>query len=676
MTTSSSTCLPTNQPLWCEKDYEQALNLIPSLKDLVRNPFLMALSLDVLPRMVDPGQHLSSTRVTRVALYDHFVEQWLERGKKRLAEKEMSSFRKEVFEKLSAEGFTLNDIEYLKKFAEAIYKEQDGQPVVEYSQLIDHGTWKEAFFGSREMQLLHEASPLRRNGNQHRFIHRSLLEYGLSRVVFDPQDRRNRAALEPILSRRGSVSSTLSDETHGGGEEVATMIEQEPNPNSPLVWRRFVNEYSLLQFLEERVQQEQVFKDQLLAYIEYSKKDKKWRTAAANAITILVRAGVQFIGADFRGIRIPGADLSYGVFDSVDLQEANMRKVNLQGAWLRQTDLSRADMKGVQFGELPYLAVKSGIWSCAYSPDGSSFAVGLLSGEIQVYSTSNWEVAWTLEGHEDVVRIAYSPDGNRICSGSHDKTVRIWDMDYGVCQYTLTDHADEVHCVAYSPLGDMVASCSSDRTIRLWNPATGTCCQILSGHENIVNYVVYSPKGDRIASGSDDFTVRLWNVVTGECSHTFEGHIDEVWGVAFSPRGDQVASTSKDQTIRLWGVESGDCHTKEGHGHGVGGVVYSPKGDQMFSRGYEGTVRVWDVQSGICRYTMAGHTARVTCVALSPKGDQIASGSFDKTVRLWDVSVEGSRHISSGHSQQVHMVKCSPKGNMVASCSMDRTIRL
>ncbi|KAK3807275.1 MAG: hypothetical protein J3Q66DRAFT_418320 [Benniella sp.] len=65
-----------NQPLWREKDYEQALDLIPSLKDLVKNPFLMALSLDVLPRMVDPGQHLSSTRITRVALYDHFIEQW------------------------------------------------------------------------------------------------------------------------------------------------------------------------------------------------------------------------------------------------------------------------------------------------------------------------------------------------------------------------------------------------------------------------------------------------------------------------------------------------------------------------------------------------------------------------------------------------------------------------
>jgi hypothetical protein len=132
-----------------------------------------------------------------------------------------------------------------------------------------------------------------------------------------------------------------------------------------------VNDYSLLQFLEERVQQEPVFKDQLLAYIEHSKKDKKWRTAAANAITILVRAGVQFIGTDLRGVRIPGADLSYGMFDSVQLEEANMRKVSLRGAWLRQTDLSRADMTGAQFGELPYLALNSFVCPAHFRQMGS-----------------------------------------------------------------------------------------------------------------------------------------------------------------------------------------------------------------------------------------------------------------------------------------------------------------
>jgi hypothetical protein len=56
-----------------------------------------------------------------------------------------------------------------------------------------------------------------------------------------------------------------------------------------------VKDHSLHQFLP-------LFKQRLLAYIEHSRKDKKWRMAAVNAITILIQAGVQFIGHAHRQI--------------------------------------------------------------------------------------------------------------------------------------------------------------------------------------------------------------------------------------------------------------------------------------------------------------------------------------------------------------------------------------
>jgi len=664
------------QPLWRAHEYKDALDRIPSLRELVGNPFLMKLLLDVLPRMTDPGEHLSITRMTRVVLYDQFIEQWLERGKRRLAEEELSPSASAAFDSLSDEGFTTNGIDFLKKLSVAIYKEQDGQPIVEYSRFQDEGSWKSAFFGrSDDKNLLREACPLVRNGNQYRFIHRSMLEYGVARAIFDPQDWKERATPQPHSSRRGSMSSVFSFETQDVDERVASDIDQEPGFNSPLVWRSFVNEPSLLQFLVERVHQEPIFKKQLHSYIELSKKDKKWRTAAVNAITVLVRAGERFIGTDLRGIRIPGADLSYGVFDSVQLQEADMRKVNLQGVWLRQTDMSRANMTGVLFGELPYLHVDSDVWSCAFSSDGKSLAVGLESGEIYEYSTLDWQMVRILNGHNQTVRrIVYSPDGKWACSGSIDKTVRIWDMESGLCQHILV-HADEVNCVAYSPNGFQVAS-ASDTKVRLFNQGTGECCRTLTGHEKMVESIAYSPKGDQIASGSDDLTVRLWNVVTGECNHIFVGHCDEVWGIAFSPHGDRVASAGHDKTIRLWDVESGNCrHVLEGHIDGIIKVAFSPKGDQVISAGRDGTVRVWDAQSGSCSDTLTGHTDPVFCIAYSPKGGMVASGGSDDTVRLWDVSV-GSRHISNGHSQGVRSVKCSPNGRLIATGGMDMTIRL
>jgi len=665
-----------HRPLWEVDDYKHALERIPTLKDLVRNPFLMTLSLEVLPRMVDPGQRLSEARVTRVGLYDHFVEQWLERGKKRLGEKDLNVQARAAFESLSDEGFTQHGMEFMKNLAVAIYKEHDGHPIVRYSRVKGEQSWKAEFFSrEEEKRLLREACPFSRNGNQHRFIHRSLLEYALARAIFDPQDVERVSVPETVMGRRGSASSALSFEIKNVSEE---QPEHGPDPNSPLVWRSFINDHSLLKLLEERVQQEPVFKSQLLDYIEYSKKDKMWRQAAANAITILVRAGEQFIGTDFKDIQIPGADLSYGVFDSAQLQNADLRKVNLRGVWLRQTDLSGAQMTGVQFGELPYLTERDRIRSCAFSPDGDSIAVGLWNGRTRVYSTSSWETICILSGHDGELNcVAYSPTGDQIASVGDDKTVRLWNANTGSQLRVLNGHTGAVSGVTYSPRGDLVVSGGGDKALRVWDAITGDCRKVLSGHTGVVLRVAYSPNKSQVASSSTDHTIRLWSMETGECIRVLSGHNDIVWDVAYSPHGDQVASASSDKTIRLWNVETGSwLHILHGHTSVIYSVAYSPKGDQVVSGSQDTTVRFWDVETGSCRHTLNGHRQAVFAVSYSPKGDKVVTGSSDKTLRLWNASAGSSRLVSNVHSAAVQDIQCSPKGDLIVSGSGDNTVRL
>ncbi|KAK3805366.1 MAG: hypothetical protein J3Q66DRAFT_446011 [Benniella sp.] len=709
-------------PLWEAKDYKEALDLIPSLKELVKNPFLMTLSLEVMPRMMDPGERISATHITKVGLYDHFIEHWFERGKKRLGEKKLNPQSRAAFEGLIDEGFTRNGIDFLKNLAVAVYKEQGGHPIVEYSRYKDHHSWKSEFFSrDDEKQLLREACPLTRNGNQYRFIHRSLLEYGLALAVFDPQDWRRRATPVPSLERRGSASSVSSFEMHGDAEREIREIERGPDLSSPLAWRSFVNEHSLVKFLEERVQQEPVFKQQLMDYIEYSKVDKKWRTAAANAITILVRAGIQFISTDLQGIRIPGADLSYGVFDAVNLQGADLRKVNLSNAWFLGSDLSRAQMKDVQFGELPFLKFDREVKTCIYSPDGTSFAVVLSDGSINVYGTSNWERSQILSGHSrSITGIAYSPNGERIISGSRDSGVRVWDVATGDCLYIFIGHASKVYDVAYSPQGLVIALRSWYGTVRLWDLESGDCRSIISGC-GFSTGMAFSPKGDTIAIGCDDCRVRLWDIASGEFRRILIGHTHNVTNIAYSaqgdlliskdsryvvriwkaetgtcrlimqggeyavlsPKGNQIAfykraGLFRDLGVALWDVETGVCVRKlSGFKREVDKVVYSPQGDHIVTGGNgDDAVRLWDVETGECRQMMTGHTEQVTKVLYSPKGDYIASASDDNTVRLWNVGSGSSRNTSIGHRRAVLGLQYSSKRNEVASCSRDSTIRL
>ncbi|KAG0012838.1 hypothetical protein BGZ80_011478, partial [Entomortierella chlamydospora] len=557
----------SRKSLWKTEDYRRALEQIPNLKDLVTNPFLLKLALEVLPQLLETNSEFSKARITRIKLYDEFVAQWIERSQKRLLDMDLSPRHKEAFRILSDSSFIQLSITYLKDLATEIYNNHGGNPVVEYSEYRDNKTWKKSFFSHNNgKNLLREAIPLVRNIDQYRFVHKSVLEYGLSLAVFDPSSCTRDSNQEPRSSRRGSAGSVLSFEAPTLKEDLTTAIEQSLL-DSPFGTKSFVDEPSILQFLGERTQQQPVFKEQLLAVIERSRTEKTARIAAANAITVLVRAGVQFNGADLRDVKIPRADLSYGVFDSARLDGADLRKTKLHNIWLRNANLSGAEMTGAQFGELQFLQEEDIVEQCEYWHGGKTLAVRLRNGCFYLYDTSSWEKIKEFGAFDDQSGFfMFSETSDRIAYNGDGLILRLVDVKTGNCFQTLKGHTKSSNSVAYSPCGSKVASGSGDRTARVWNVETGECIHVLEGHDDIVYSLAYSPSGKEIASASFDRTLRLWDVETGECIHVLQGHIGQVYDVVYSPNGGQIASAGADGTVRLWDIKTGTCISNlQGH---------------------------------------------------------------------------------------------------------------
>ncbi|KAG0276441.1 hypothetical protein BGZ97_010084, partial [Linnemannia gamsii] len=122
-------------------------------------------------------------------LYDGFIQEWVQMGKKRLQKAILKKDIRKVFEDLVNADFKARVIEFLKGLAEAIFIHQNGQPEVEYIHLNENGSWKTAFFGPEvETTLLRESSPLTRVGIRHWFIHKSLLDYFFSLALSDSND--------------------------------------------------------------------------------------------------------------------------------------------------------------------------------------------------------------------------------------------------------------------------------------------------------------------------------------------------------------------------------------------------------------------------------------------------------------------------------------------------------
>ncbi|KAF9902583.1 WD_REPEATS_REGION domain-containing protein [Linnemannia zychae] len=699
-------------PVWTFDDYMDKFRRIPHLLDLVSNPFLLTLALEALPALVDTHDDLESITVTRVALYDNFVDRWLEAGQARLEHSLPSEARTE-FQQLVDDGFAQQGITFAMGLAEAIYKNQRGISVVQYSDLADGQSWKAKFFGpSSCLDHLRMSLPLLRNGKQNRFLHRSLLEYFYSRIFFNPPP-------------------SDIDDCQDPDEELSVNHQRNPILEHPLNQPDMIPDHSVFEFLAERVNTHPKFANLLHAMVNESKTNRSVSRAAANAMTILVKAGVRFNGKDLRSIKIQGADLSGGEFDWTNFQGADLRDVNLTRTWLRQANLQKATMSGVQFGELPYLTEDDQVWSCAYSLDRERLATGCRNGTVNIYSTASWKKIQSLPlvSTKPIHGLAFSPDSQQLATACEDHRVRIWKLGAAVfqLQHTLKGHSKGVRCVAYSPDGRQLASCSMDKTVILWDPIEGKACagNPLKGHTDGIYSLAYSRDGQAIATASADNTVRLWNVqpttfgtnnyantsgrivgrhskhvvaisfsptepqIASGCSDgtvvlwniggeesacILKLHTEEVWSLAYSPNGRQIATGSQDLTIRVWDTHTGDAiFCLDGHSKGVYCVRYSPLGDQIASASQDGNVRLWNTAS----YSSAtSHHKRAGSVAFSPAGCSVLSAINDGSLCLRDANASHSRAVFRGHNPRVWHAAFSPDGSRIVSGGSDKTIRI
>ncbi|KAG0293763.1 hypothetical protein BGZ96_002346 [Linnemannia gamsii] len=644
--------VPLEPRTWVTDDYMDKLTTIPNLLDLVKNPFLLTLSLEALPNVVQGESDLSTLPITRVQLYDTFVQHWLGVNRRRLEGNKLDKGNQQAFDELLEAGFELNGLQFQQNLAAAIFREQEGKPVVDYTHKRDKPSWKAAFFSpDAEITILRDVSLLSRVGTQHRFVHRSILEYFFSCTIYGPAGSNDDFAPPPHF-------------------ESSNII------NHPLSQRNLVTEPSIIQFLAERVKMDSRFRQQLLAFIEQSKADNRAACAAANAITILVKAEVSFNGSDLRGVQVPGADLSGGQFDSVQLQEADLTGVNLTRSWIRQADLSKAQMEEVKFGELPYLEEVDYVTSIAYSAGGKFFALGLYKGDINIYNTANWTRTRKLEGHrKKVPDLAYSPSGEQLLSGSYDRTVRLWSCTTGSTDFILEGHTSYVNAVEFSPAGNQVASASRDATVRLWDSRTGSLLFVLSDHGSSINSIAYSPDGRNIVSGGCDRKARTFNTHTGEIDLVLEVKAS-VNCVAYSHDGLRIITGDADGYLQLWGSATGESVKRvKGSSGSICEFGLTPNGGWIASSDRL-TVTLWEAHSLIPVTVFVGHLGQIESVMFSPNSLQLASGGYDRTVRLWDITTAGvGLNLAANQSAQVVGIAYSQDGSSLITGSLSGTVQ-
>jgi WD40 repeat protein len=297
-------------------------------------------------------------------------------------------------------------------------------------------------------------------------------------------------------------------------------------------------------------------------------------------------------------------------------------------------------------GTLSTYVTDSGVLAVAWSPNGTSVAMGNWRGHVQAWGNN------AITFHDPSLRqrveaLIWLPDGNSIAAGGDDALVWIWNVTNGEIRRIYRGHTDWVITVACSPDGKYIASGSNDQTVQVWEVTTGRQVVIYRGHIGGIGSVAWSPDGKYIASASFDATVQIWEAATGRAIFSYPGHADAVYTVAWSPDGQRIASGGRDHLVQVWPValfESNGQRQKHsiityyGHSASVQAVAWSPDSSHIASAG--DNVQIWNGLTGKHIFTYTKHatsTAQgVQAVAWSPNGRYIASGGLEGTVQVWN----------------------------------------
>eukprot|EP00824_Muranothrix_gubernata_P004101 TRINITY_DN15272_c0_g1_i1.p1 TRINITY_DN15272_c0_g1~~TRINITY_DN15272_c0_g1_i1.p1 ORF type:complete len:528 (-),score=79.09 TRINITY_DN15272_c0_g1_i1:606-2189(-) len=204
--------------------------------------------------------------------------------------------------------------------------------------------------------------------------------------------------------------------------------------------------------------------------------------------------------------------------------------------------------------------------------DNTSFASCSTDRRIFVCKLGMTDPLKCFEGHQDEVNaVKWDPAGNLLASCSDDFTTKIWSVQEDHCIYDLTEHKKEIYTIKWSPTGPetanpnlppLLASASFDATIKLWEMQRGVCVHSLSKHVEPVYSIAFSPNGLFLASGSFDHCLHIWSVKDGSLIKTYRGG-GGIFEVCWNPAGNKVGACFSNNTVAVVDFRVQQEHARE-----------------------------------------------------------------------------------------------------------------
>ncbi|CAH2053533.1 unnamed protein product [Thlaspi arvense] len=300
-----------------------------------------------------------------------------------------------------------------------------------------------------------------------------------------------------------------------------------------------------------------------------------------------------------------------------------------------------------------------------------------------------WHAPWknyrVIQGHLGWVRsVAFDPSNEWFCTGSADRTIKIWDVASGVLKLTLTGHTGQVRGLAVSNRHTYMFSAGDDKQVNCWDLEQNKVIRSYHGHLSGVYCLALHPTLDVLLTGGGDSFCRVWDIRTKMQIFALSGHGEGVCSVVTRPTDPQVITGSHDSTIKFWDLRYGRTMTTlTDHKKAVRAMALLPKENAFVSASADNTKKFSLPKGELCHNMLSQQRATINAVAVNEDGVMVTGGD-NGSLWFWDwksghnfqqaetIVQPGSLECEAG----IYAACYDQTGSRLVTCEADKTIKM
>lgn len=300
-----------------------------------------------------------------------------------------------------------------------------------------------------------------------------------------------------------------------------------------------------------------------------------------------------------------------------------------------------------------------------------------------------WHAPWknyrVISGHLGWVRsIAFDPSNTWFCTGSADRTIKIWDVGTGQLKLTLTGHIEQIRGLAVSNRHTYMFSAGDDKQVKCWDLEQNKVIRSYHGHLSGVYCLAVHPTIDILLTGGRDSVCRVWDIRSKMQVHALSGHDNTVCSVFTRPTDPQVVTGSHDSTIKFWDLRYGKTMvTLTQHKKSVRAMARHPT-EHCFASASADNVKKFSLPRGEFLHNMLSQQKTIiNAMAINEDGVMATAGD-NGSLWFWDwksghnfqqaqtIVQPGSLDSEAG----IYAVSYDVTGTRLVTCEADKTIKM